>query len=327
MLEVSNLKNQKFALGTTLFGWTLSEEEAFRILDYFHFDLGQRVIDTADSYPQWKSGAVGGETETIIGNWQKSRKIPREDLFICTKFGRKRDAAGFTPNTIHRAIAGSLNRLKLEYLDLVYVHSPENFINPKEVAFSLSELQKEQKIRFIGVSNFDLNLSKSFSSDLESASGSGILAIQNHYNLIERDSKVMPYDDYSKRTNLGMSTEIIPWMQERGIYNICYHGLCRGVLTDYTAKNARVKSNSLHIERTTKYMVGSVIDLLNSLTLISQQLKISVSSIALQWLRQEYERTIPVISCNSIDQLQEASVEVELNYEQYKSLDILNLRQ
>lgn len=319
------LMHQKFALGTTLFGWTLSESKSFELLDYFYFDLGQKVIDTADSYPQWKSGSVGGETEIILGNWINSRKIDRQDVFISTKIGRKKDAIGYSSENITSAVRGCLDRIKTDYLDLLYIHSSENFTKPDEVAHSLGLFINTGQIRSIGVSNFNLEMARGFSENLKSNSGSGLFALQNHYNLVERDSKLMPFDEYSKSTNLGMSSEIIPWMKQDSIYNICYHALCRGVLTDFTARHMRIKETSLHLERTTKYLVDPVLKLLTSLNEISKEIDINVSSIALQWLRQEYGRTLPVISCNSIKQLQDASFDFVLSEKHFEMLDILRL--
>ena len=60
-------------LGGNVFGWTLNEKESFDILDAF-IDREYNFIDTADMYSYWVNNDVGGQSETIIGNWISKRK-------------------------------------------------------------------------------------------------------------------------------------------------------------------------------------------------------------------------------------------------------------
>lgn len=113
-------KANRFSLGGTLFGWTLDQHSSFSILDYFFYELGQSVIDTADSYSQWFNGNSGGESETIIGNWIKSRQINRHDLYLATKIGKKYDRHGFQYGTVSQGINDSMDRLQTDYIDLLF---------------------------------------------------------------------------------------------------------------------------------------------------------------------------------------------------------------
>jgi aryl-alcohol dehydrogenase-like predicted oxidoreductase len=72
--------------GGNVFGWTVDERSSFALLDAF-VASGMNFIDTADVYSRWKEGNQGGESETIIGNWLKSRG-GREKLVIATKASR-----------------------------------------------------------------------------------------------------------------------------------------------------------------------------------------------------------------------------------------------
>src|SRR5690606_29357423 len=62
----SGLTVQPLALGTNVFGWSLDEAGAFRVLDAF-VDAGLDLVDTADMYPEWVPGNQGGESEAMIG--------------------------------------------------------------------------------------------------------------------------------------------------------------------------------------------------------------------------------------------------------------------
>ena len=66
-------------LGGNVFGWTVPEAEAFRLLDRA-VDAGLNFVDTADVYSRWTAGNKGGESETILGKWfakSGKRKIGR----------------------------------------------------------------------------------------------------------------------------------------------------------------------------------------------------------------------------------------------------------
>jgi aryl-alcohol dehydrogenase-like predicted oxidoreductase len=239
----------------------------------------------------------------------------------------KLDRVGYSPENISRAVEESLIRLQTDYVDILYVHSSEKMDDVHECAKVFSQLIQIGKIREVGVSNFNLNQIKNFSNQLHLAGGAKLFAVQNHYNLIERDSKILPFDEYSHRTNFGMATEILPYLIEQSIYNFSYHSLCRGVLTDFSVRNMSVKVDSLHAKRTQKYFTKEVKKFLESILEISTSLNVTVSSLALSWLRQEYRYTIPVLSCNSIEQLKESARTILLSDDHFSHLDILKFEE
>ncbi|WP_336094117.1 aldo/keto reductase [Leeuwenhoekiella sp. CH_XMU1409-2] len=71
-IGTTNLNVAPINLGGNVFGWTLDEKESFEILDSF-VDHGFNFIDTADMYSYWVDGKEGGQSETILGKWMKSR--------------------------------------------------------------------------------------------------------------------------------------------------------------------------------------------------------------------------------------------------------------
>src|SRR5690606_9958648 len=102
------------AFGGNVFGWTLNEQESFRILDAFT-DGGFNFIDTADTYSKWVPGNKGGESETIIGNWLKKHGR-RDEVIIATKLGGEMgpDKKGLKPAYINQAVERSLKRLQTD---------------------------------------------------------------------------------------------------------------------------------------------------------------------------------------------------------------------
>ena len=98
-LEVSSL-----ILGGNVFGWTIDEPASFKILDAY-MGAGLNFIDTADVYPKWAPGNVGGESEIIIGNWFK-RSGKRKGVILATKVGSEMspDKKGLSHKYILQAV-------------------------------------------------------------------------------------------------------------------------------------------------------------------------------------------------------------------------------
>ena len=68
----SGLRIAPLVFGANVFGWTVDQPTAFRLLDRF-VDAGLNAVDTADVYSRWVPGHEGGESETIIGRWLAKR--------------------------------------------------------------------------------------------------------------------------------------------------------------------------------------------------------------------------------------------------------------
>jgi pyridoxine 4-dehydrogenase len=157
-------------------------------------ELEVNFIDTADAY--------GPEvSERLIA--EALYPYP-EGLVIATKGGLVRPgpnqwAPDGRPEHLRHALEGSLRRLKLERIDLYQFHRPDPKVPIEESIGTLVEMQREGKIRHIGVSNFDV-------SQLGRARSVGrIVSVQNRYNLTDRTSQDVM--DECERTGLAF----IPW--------------------------------------------------------------------------------------------------------------------
>ena len=85
-ISTTDLDIFPLALGGNVFGWTADEQQSFAVLDAYA-DAGGNFIDTADMYTEWAPGNSGGESESIIGRWMKSRGN-RDHMIIATKVGK-----------------------------------------------------------------------------------------------------------------------------------------------------------------------------------------------------------------------------------------------
>ncbi|GKW36716.1 MULTISPECIES: aldo/keto reductase [Pectobacterium] len=196
--------------GPDIWGPPSNEQEIIDIIR-LAIDLGVQHIDTADAYGPYIS-------EELI----KKALYPYDDnLLIATKGGFMRDGPGlWVPNGdpfyLRRCIEGSLSRLKLEAIDLYYLHRVDEKIPISEQVGELSNMKKEGKIKNIGLSKVTLDQIK------ESVKIDKIAAIQNKFNRLYRHE----------------SEDIIKWCEEENVAFVPYAPFGIGTCIDYTAMNS-----------------------------------------------------------------------------------------
>ncbi len=101
---------------------------------------GYRHIDTAQIY----------KNEEAVGEGISRSDVDREDLFVATKLWNDQT----DPENVEESAAESLDRLGLEYVDLLYVHWPAGDYDPEGTLPAMESLKEQNRIRHIGVSNF-----------------------------------------------------------------------------------------------------------------------------------------------------------------------------
>ena len=157
-------------------------------------ESGVNLIDTADSYGPEVSERLIGET---------LHPYP-DDLLIATKGGLLRPGPGnwqphCTPEHLKKACEGSLQRLKVDRIDLYQLHTVDRKVPLEDSIGALKELQDEGKIRHVGVSNFSV-------PEIERARQIvDVVTVQNLYNLGDRSSEDVL--DYCEAEGIGF----IPW--------------------------------------------------------------------------------------------------------------------
>jgi aryl-alcohol dehydrogenase-like predicted oxidoreductase len=146
---------------------------------------GGNCIDTADGYSAWAPGNVGGESETIIGNWLAERGN-RDDVVVATKVSRHRDARGLSRASIRRGLENSLRRLQTDHIDLYYAHYDDPDTPLEETVAAFGEVVAEGKVRYVAASN---HRPARIQESLKIADALGVaryVAVQPHYNLVHR---------------------------------------------------------------------------------------------------------------------------------------------
>lgn len=134
-------------------------------------ELGYTHFDTAEMY-------AGGHSEELLGQAVQESGIPREDLFIVSKV----TPSNLSYKDVLRSAENSLRRLDMSYLDLYLIHWPSSGISLSESFRALNQLVREGRVRYIGVSNFDVRLMKQARAESETP----IFTNQVSYSLTDR---------------------------------------------------------------------------------------------------------------------------------------------
>lgn len=263
-LKKTELKVSEIGLGTNAVGGhnlfqNLNEADG---KDFVREALknGVNFIDTADIYGL-------GRSEELVGEVLKEFK--RDDFVIATKGAQHwfEDGSVKTdnrPEYLREAVEKSLQRLQLDYVDLYYLHFPDNETPFAESIGELARLKKEGKIRAIGISNVSLDQLK------EANTHGDISVLQSPYNMLDR----------------SVEAELLPYCVENNISFIPYGPLAFGLLGGGFTKDSKLDSqdwrNSLPLFQGEQFR--QTLEAVEKLKGIATQKKTSLPNLALAWL-------------------------------------------
>ena len=281
MEKIGGLRVSRLCLGANVFGWTADRDTSFAILDGY-VAAGGNFIDTADSYMFHAPGNSGGESETIIGEWMESRGN-RDDVVVATKVGSLPTRPGLSAANIAAACDDSLRRLRTDRIDLYWAHKDDPGTAQEETSGAFGALVRAGKVRELGASNFSADRMRS-----AAAVSTGYVALQPHYNLMERAE---------------FESTLAPLLTEQGIGCVPYYGLARGFLTGkYRPGGADIES--VRAEGARAYLDERGERVLEALDAISAARDVPVGAVALAWLAAQPDVAAPIASARTSEQLE-----------------------
>ncbi|MET8622232.1 aldo/keto reductase [Kitasatospora sp. NPDC004669] len=281
----SDLSVYPLSLGGNVFGWTADEQQSFAVLDAYAA-AGGNFVDTADVYSAWAPGNTGGESETVLGDWLRSRGN-REDIVIATKVGMHPEAKGLGAANIKASAEASLRRLGVESIDLYYTHRDDD-TPVEEFVTALDGLVREGKVRAVAASNISAERLVEALAFAEREGLAKYVAVQPHYNLVSRGTFEGPLADA---------------VAEHGLATVPYYALASGFLTGkYRPGGPEV--DSARAEGAARYLAEprgpKVLEALDS---VAAEHDVTPAAVALAWLAARPTVAAPIASARTVDQL------------------------
>jgi len=284
-------------MGMSAFYGSTDEGEATATI-HRALELGCNFLDTSDMYgPHTNERLVGA---AIAGR--------RDEVFLATKFGiklelgeagevPKRSVDG-SPKYVHEACEGSLERLKVEHIDLYYQHRVDPNTPIEETVGAMAELVEQGKVRYLG-------LSEANAATIRRAHAvHPITAVQTEYSLWTRH----------------VEEEILPTLNELGIALVAYSPLGRGFLSGrFTAPEELDEGDFRRYgPRFTGENLQANLKLAERVKELAQEKGITPGQLALAWVLSRGEQIVPIPGTKRRSYLEEnlAAAEVELSAEE-----------
>ena len=272
----SNLKPSVIGLGTGFRGGITKESP--KIIEAA-LDLGVTLIDTAEIYGD-------GLSEKIVGEVIKGR---RDEVVLVTKVSGDH----LKYNEVLRSAEGSLRRLDTDYIDLYLVHWPNQNVPLTETMRAMERLVMEGKVRYIGVSNFDVEQLKKANEEL---SRYEVIANEIKYNLLERDAE----------------EKVLPFCQKENIAILAYGPLARGLLTGRFSDEHRIpdddwRSGDWFFEGES-FLKG--LDMVAVLNEIGSHYGKTAGQVAINWFLGK-PMVFPIFGASNVEQVEENCNAVE----------------
>ncbi|KAJ6617100.1 NADP-dependent oxidoreductase domain-containing protein [Mycena sp. CBHHK59/15] len=318
----SGLKVSKIILGCMSFGtpewqkWVLPEEESIELIK-FAYDVGINTFDTANMYSN-------GRSEMILGKAIKELNIPRDEIVVMTKVfyavGKAAESVlgvsdldaigyvnqrGLSRKHIFDSVKHSLQRLGLDYIDVLQCHrfDPETPI--AETMQALHDVVKAGYVRYIGMSSC---WAYQFHAMQNYAIANGLtpfISMQNNYSLLYREEE----------------REMLPTLKLFGVGSIPWSPLARGLLTRPFGEETQRSQIDRMIKKYTQFDSDQLI--ISRVEELSKKKGVSMAQIALAWTLSRDAVSAPVIGTTSLDNLKDllSAVNVTLTKEEATYLE------
>ena len=279
------LRVSRLSFGTMPVGKQADEAASCRMVDRC-LDAGINFFDTANMYNL-------GKAETVLGKALKGR---RERVILATKvrckMGEGPDESGLSRAAIHKALDASLRRLDTDYVDLYYLHWPDNEVPIEETLAAMDEVVRAGKVRYPALSNF---ASWKVCEILWVAEKNGFKAphvSQVMYNLLARN----PEEEY------------FAFCKKFGIALLPYNPLAGGLLTGKHARDqgpiagTRFEKNSLYLNR---YWHEDYFNAIEELESVAREAGKTLIELSFQWLLGQPQADSVILGASHMEQLEE----------------------
>ena len=269
--------------GDWKFGWGDQDDDASIASVHQALDAGVNWIDTAAIYGH-------GHAERVVGKAIQDR---RDDVLIATKCGRvwegesREIGKSLRRESVHREVDVSLQRLGIDCIDLYQIHWPEPDEEIEEGWGAVAELVEAGKIRYAGVSNFNMEQLKRIQPIHP------VTSLQPPYSMLRRE----------------VEEEILPYCRENQIGIVAYSPMQAGLLTGRFSKE-RVQNLPANDWRKanpffTSPQLEANLSIIERLRSVAAQMEITLPQLALAWVLRRSEMTAAIAGARRPEQILE----------------------
>jgi len=305
----------EICLGTMTFGgrgyWKAIGEQSqdeVNALVKNSLDKGVNFIDTANVYSE-------GLSEICLGKALSDLGVNRQDVVLATKLrgrmGEGVNQVGLSRLHIADSIADSLKRLQVEHIDLLYIHGVDALTPLEETMRGLEDAVRSGRVRYLGISNHPAWMVAKANGIAAKMDWTLFTGMQIFYSLAcrEAEHELMPMA-------LSENLAVMPWSPLAG-------GFLTGRFTRKGNQVGGARRDSFDFPPINKERAFDIIDVMAT---IGQQRGVSVSQVALAWLRQKPGVTSTIIGAKTNEQLLDnlASIDLILDDAEMSRLDTVS---
>ena len=260
--------------------------------------LGVTFFDTAEVYGTWTNEELVGEALAPV----------RSQVVIATKFGfdcdsGKQGPVSSDPSRIRRVVDASLQRLRVETIDLLYQHRVDPNVPIEDVAGTVKELIQQGKAKHFGMSEAGAQTIRRAHTVLP------VAALQSEYSLWWREPEA----------------EVLPTLEELGIGFVPFSPLGKGFLTGAITENTKFSSDDFrnNVPRFSEENRKANQALVDVIGKFAAQKKVTPAQVALAWLLAQKPWIVPIPGTTKLHRLQEncGAASVELSSEDLRELE------
>ncbi|KAI0049042.1 Aldo/keto reductase [Auriscalpium vulgare] len=322
-LGSSGLMVSKIILGCMSYGtpewmpWVLNEEEGVKHIKAA-YDTGIQTFDTANIYSM-------GLSEIVLGKAIKQHHFPRDEIVVMTKVHglvartvteRYRDKSpedfgyvnqeGLSRKHIFDSVQDSLQRLQLDYINVLQCHRFDPNTPIEETMQALHDVVQKGWARYIGMSScfawqFHVMQNYAIAHNL-----TPFISMQNHYNLLYREEE----------------REMMPSLKHFGVASIPWSPLGRGLLArppdqEKTKRGAFDRWHAMYLENSGGEKI------IHRVAKLAKEKGVTMGQLSLAWIMAKDAVAAPVVGTTSLDNLYDllGAFDVEINEEEIKFLE------
>lgn len=283
-LSSTGLTVSEICLGTMTFGGQTPADESKKIIACA-LDRGINFIDTANIY-------TGGTSERILGEALGSR---RSSVILATKTGgptpMNPNGLDLSRRQILASVEDSLKRLNTDYIDILYLHFPDNVTPAEEYIDTLTTLIHSGKIRYWGVSNFSAWQCCDLKHKAKEMGAIAPVVTENVYSAINR----------------GIEDELVPFLQKYPMGLTVFNPLAGGLLTGKHDRNHYTEGTRFALEKgyALRYWNDRNFDAVDILKEVAAENGMTMVELSYKWLLSKPWVTSIICGVSKLSQLEE----------------------